>query len=192
MLDKDKNTERVERHHITQEDFTPMVIVEMMLDRFPESSYTDMSSKFLDPSCGIGNFLVEVLRRKLSHSTSIDDSIKALRSIYGVEIMADNVEECRNRLYNLFLEKHPNVSEDPSLNYKIRSIIKCRIRWHNSMLFNFETGWGHEDTYRPGDHENINFNEQKGKHKNYPMWSLIEDKRIKKDNQTEIPFDVLF
>lgn len=169
-----------------------MEIVNMMLDNFPESSYTNMSSKFLDPSCGIGNFLVEVLKRKLSNSTSLEKSIKALRSIYGVEIMADNVEECRNRLYNLFLEKHPEVSKDPSLNYKVRSIIKCRIRWHDSMLFNFDTGWGHEDSYRPGDHENINFHENKGKHKNFPMWGIDIKPKPNKNKQIEISFEPLF
>ena len=71
-----------------------------------------IDSTFLEPACGDGNFLVEILRRKLetvrkSYSKSANDfafySIRALMSLYGVDIMADNVEACRERLLEVWL-----------------------------------------------------------------------------------------
>ena len=67
-----------------------------------------IDSTFLEPACGDGNFLVEILSRKLEvvrrcYAKSSDDltfySIRALMSLYGVDILKDNVEGCRKRLF---------------------------------------------------------------------------------------------
>lgn len=74
-----------------------------------------IDSRFLEPACGTGNFLVEILKRKLSivddkyHKNQIDFekyAIIAVSSIYGIDILEDNVLTCRNRLYYLFEEKY--------------------------------------------------------------------------------------
>lgn len=70
-----------------------------------------IDSTFLEPACGDGNFLVEILSRKLEvvrrcYAKSSDDlafySIRALMSLYGVDILEDNVEACRKRLFTVW------------------------------------------------------------------------------------------
>ena len=119
MLEKDKTKKRVERHDDTQEDFTPIGVVNSMLDQYPEEAFKDMKKTFIDYSAGNGNFLVEILDRKLDNSKNVDDAIEALKSIYGVELMADNVEECRERLYALMVSRYPKVKMTPELGLRL-------------------------------------------------------------------------
>jgi hypothetical protein len=72
-----------------------------------------IDSRFLEPACGTGNFLVEVLKRKLevvvaryvkSQTEYELYSIIAISSIYGVDILSDNVQLCRRRLFDLYTE----------------------------------------------------------------------------------------
>jgi type I restriction-modification system DNA methylase subunit len=79
----------------TGEVFTPTPLVQEILDQLPPEMFEDPSKTFLDPSCGDGQFLGEVLIRKLEHGADFET---ALSSIYGVDIMSDNVELCRRRL----------------------------------------------------------------------------------------------
>jgi SAM-dependent methyltransferase len=76
------------------EVFTPPELVEEMLDRLPPDAWHP-DRTFLDPSCGTGNFLVAVARRKVRAGST---PLQALRTTFGVDIMADNVAECRQRL----------------------------------------------------------------------------------------------
>ena len=135
MLKEDISDIRKERHHITQEDFTPTVIVNEMLDKLPDSVYKDFDKIILDYSCGIGNFLVEALNRRLKNCTDINEGVKALSTICGVELMADNVEECRNRLYSTFMGVFPNADNKDI--FIVRSIIKNRIQWCDSLQFDY-------------------------------------------------------
>ena len=74
--------------------------VNAMLDLVKEESYrTD--SLFLEPACGNGNFLVEILKRKLSISKIKEDILTSLRSIYAIDILEDNIAESKKRLYEL-------------------------------------------------------------------------------------------
>jgi type I restriction-modification system DNA methylase subunit len=91
----------------TGEVFTPTALVQEILDKFSEEEFADASKTFLDPSCGNGHFLSEVLIRKLENK--IDFAI-ALGSIYGVDIMLDNVEVCRDRLL-CGLEQYRHIVE---------------------------------------------------------------------------------
>lgn len=77
------------------EVFTPPELVNEMLDRLPSEVFTDPTKTFLDPACGTGNFLVAVIRRKVQGGS---EPIQALRTTYGIDIMGDNVAECRERL----------------------------------------------------------------------------------------------
>ena len=88
----------------TQEFFTPKFLCDEMLDKIPEEDWKDITKTFLDPTCGNGNFLVNIYERKLKWCNSVNDSLIALKSIYGTELMEDNTNECRNRLYLLFKE----------------------------------------------------------------------------------------
>lgn len=79
----------------TGEVFTPTELVREMLEQIPLDQFTDPAKTFLDPSCGDGQFLGEVLIRKMEMGSTFE---QALQTIYGVDLMQDNVDLCRERL----------------------------------------------------------------------------------------------
>ena len=79
----------------TGEVFTPTPLVEEILDKIDPELFSDPEKTFLDPSCGDGQFLASVLYRKLENGIDFET---ALSTIYGVDLMQDNVELCRERL----------------------------------------------------------------------------------------------
>ena len=83
------------RINSTQEVFTPTNAVIDLVNSYPESAYKDTSQTFLDPSCGDGQFLSEILIRKIENGSTFEE---ALSTIYGVDLMIDNVNLCRERL----------------------------------------------------------------------------------------------
>ena len=175
MLNEDISDIRKERHHITQEDFTPTVIVNEMLDKLPDSAYEDFDKVILDYSCGIGNFLVEALNRRLKNCKDVNDGVKALSTICGVELMADNVEECRNRLYSTFIDVFPDMDEIDI--FIVRSIIKNRIQWYDSLKFDYER-WPKMNISLDNIHE-VTFDEILiEKDTKYPMWYKEKLKEI--------------
>ena len=84
-----------QRIKATGEVFTPTQLVQEMLSRLPSEVFIDKEKTFLDNSCGDGQFLGEILIRKMENGSSFE---QALSTIYGVELMPDNAEECRRRL----------------------------------------------------------------------------------------------
>jgi hypothetical protein len=102
-----KSKQRVADHG---EVFTSPMLVEAMLD-LVRSESERVDARFLEPACGSGNFLVPVLRRKLAtvrsrYGKSTFEyrchALLALMSIYGIELLADNVAECRENLVEAF------------------------------------------------------------------------------------------
>lgn len=79
----------------TQEVFTPTPMVQDILDKLDPNLFQDAKQDFIDPTCGDGQFLGEVLIRKLDRGIDFET---ALSSLYGVDLMQDNVELCRDRL----------------------------------------------------------------------------------------------
>lgn len=79
----------------TGEVFTPTPLVQEILDTLDPTLFTDPTKTFLDPTCGDGQFLSEVLIRKIENGIDFET---ALSTIYGVDLMEDNVELCRERL----------------------------------------------------------------------------------------------
>lgn len=119
-MDKNINKQIKSKERVSDkgEVFTNKQEVRAMLDMIKDESER-IKSRVLEPSCGTGNFLEEVLRRKLVSVTkeSIEEnrqkvcivkyeklSTLAIAYIYGIDIMMDNVIECRQRLYNIWLE----------------------------------------------------------------------------------------
>ena len=79
----------------TGEVFTPTDLVQEILDTLDQEVFTDSKKTFLDPTCGDGQFLGEVLIRKMENGSTFE---QALSTVYGVDLMQDNVELCRERL----------------------------------------------------------------------------------------------
>jgi hypothetical protein len=113
------------------EVFTSEREVNNMLDLVKQE--TDrIESKFLEPACGTGNFLAEVLRRKLAvvekryKKSQLDferNSVTAIASIYGIDLLEDNAIECRGRLFNIFDEIYTKIFKKKTKN-KVRDSVK--------------------------------------------------------------------
>lgn len=96
-----KSKQRVKQHG---EVFTPKWVVNDMLDMVIQDGkdpFADLDATFLEPAAGNGNFVVEILRRKLAFCKSDNDVLRAVKSIYAVELLSDNVEEIINRCVDL-------------------------------------------------------------------------------------------
>jgi len=79
----------------TGEVFTPTPLVQEILDQLPQELFVDADKTFLDPACGDGQFLGEVVIRKIENGSTLE---QALSTTYGVDLMEDNVDLCRERL----------------------------------------------------------------------------------------------
>jgi SAM-dependent methyltransferase len=112
------NTQVKTRQRVTDhgEVFTSEREVNAMLDLVKQETER-IDSRFLEPACGTGNFLVEILKRKLAvvenrySKNQLEyerSAILALSSIYGVEILKDNVQTCRDRLLGVFTHYYLN------------------------------------------------------------------------------------
>lgn len=104
------------------EVFTSEREVNAMLDLVKQETER-IDSRFLEPACGTGNFLAEILRRKLEAVTRRYKksqieweryAILAVSSIYGIDILEDNVEECRNRLLKIFIAEYNRLFKKPT------------------------------------------------------------------------------
>ena len=93
----------------TGEVFTPTPLVQEILDQLDPALFTDPTKTFIDPSCGDGQFLSEVLIRKLENGHSLET---ALSTIYGVDLMADNVRLTQDRLLCGHEEFRPIVEKN--------------------------------------------------------------------------------
>ena len=117
-----------------------------MIDLVKEESYR-IDAKFLEPACGSGNFLDEILKRKMQQVSSqfkrsiLDferHSILAVSTLYGIDILEDNIEECRNRLLETYTEFYLNEakSQKPGFLDAIRFIISKNIVFGDALTMN--------------------------------------------------------
>lgn len=114
-----KSKKRVADHG---EVFTPPWMVDAMLDLVKGESER-IDSRFLEPACGSGNFLVRILQRKLtavelkygaSDFEKQNFALLALMCCYGIELLADNILECQENMLDIFAE-YLNLGELDSL-----------------------------------------------------------------------------
>ncbi len=161
-----KTKKRVADHG---EVFTSQREVDAMLN-LVENECERFDSRFLEPACGDGNFLENILIRKLKLLTPYKNSeieyIKNLyviiSSIYGIEILSDNLERCRQRLASIAYKFYTkNFNENKQVNISINYIFKKNIV-HGDAL----TLMRADDSNKP-----IIFSE----------WSLINDKFKRRD-----------
>jgi hypothetical protein len=149
-----KSKRRVADHG---EVFTPAWMVDAMLDLVKDESER-IDSRFLEPACGSGNFLVQVLRRKLaavelkfgkSDFERRHYALLALMCIYGIELLEDNIDECRSNLLEI-LADHLNLDEADEL-YRAASFVLSQnlvrgdalaMRTHDAQPITFSE-WGY-------------------------------------------------
>jgi len=102
------------------EVFTSTLVVNAMLDLVKQETER-IDSRFLEPACGDGNFLSKILKRKLKivegrYSKSQKEldkySLVAITSIYGVELLEDNVARCREKLFEIYLDWYSSISQE--------------------------------------------------------------------------------
>jgi len=113
----------------TAEVFTPTLLVQEMLDKLEQEDptlFSDPTKTFLDNSCGDGQFLSEVVIRKMERSGCTLE--QALSTTYGVEFMDDNVIECRTRLAG------PYPTE------RIWEILNKNIVHHDTLTYDYSFG----------------------------------------------------
>ena len=126
------------------EVFTNKREVNAMLDLVKQETER-IDSRFLEPACGTGNFLAEILERKLQVVESRYEKIQleyernavlAVSSIYGIDILEDNVAECRNRLLEIFLNRYQakfKSAVNPECTRSIQYILQRNIIWGNAL-----------------------------------------------------------
>jgi hypothetical protein len=132
-----KSKQRVADHG---EVFTPAWLVEAMLD-LVKAETERIDSRFLEPACGSGNFLVQILQRKLaavelkygkSDFERQHYALLALMCIYGIELLPDNIAECRANLLEILAE-YLNLDEVDTL-YRAASYVLSQNLLHGDAL----------------------------------------------------------
>ena len=145
-INKDKQVKSKKRVTDHGEVFTNQREVNAMLDLVKHETER-IDSRFLEPACGNGNFLAEVLRRKLAvvdsrYSKSQIEweryAVIAVSSIYGVDILEDNAQECRERLFNIFNERYTAIFKNKCKDECRRSVkflLNRNILWGDALDF---------------------------------------------------------
>ena len=132
-----KSKQRVADHG---EVFTPAWMVEAMLDLVKDETER-IDSRFLEPACGSGNFLVQILRRKLaaverkygkSDFERRHYALLALMCIYGIELLADNIAECRANMLEI-LADYLDLDESDDL-YRAAAYVLSQNLVHGDAL----------------------------------------------------------
>ena len=139
-----KSKQRVADHG---EVFTPAWMVEAMLDLVKDESER-IDSRFLEPACGDGNFLEQILRRKLtavelkygkSDFERRHYALLALMCIYGIELLPDNIADCRANLLEIFAE-YLNLDESDDLYRAAFFVLSQNLVHGNAMTMLTEHG----------------------------------------------------
>lgn len=132
-----KSRKRVADHG---EVFTPAWMVDAMLDLVKDESER-IDSRFLEPACGSGNFIVKVLQRKLaaveskfgkSEFEKQHYALLGLMCIYGVELLADNITECRENVLEIFTD-YLNLQASDDL-YRAATFVLSQNLVHGDAL----------------------------------------------------------
>lgn len=149
-----KSKQRVADHG---EVFTPEWMVEAMLD-LVKAETERIDSRFLEPACGSGNFLVQILRRKFaavelkfgrSNFEKRQYALLALMCTYGIELLEDNIAECRVNMLEILVDYLNLESSDDlyraasyvlSLNIVHGDALKMRTNDGKAIIF---AEWGY-------------------------------------------------
>jgi len=126
------------------EVYTSKREVNAMLDLVTQETER-IESRFLEPACGTGNFLTEILERKLRVVESRYGKsqleyeryvVLAISSIYGIDILEDNIVECRKRLFDIFDKKYTSLFKETvkeECRDAVKYILEKNIIWGNAI-----------------------------------------------------------
>lgn len=181
-----KSKKRVADHG---EVFTAEREVNAMLDLVKQETER-IESRFLEPACGNGNFLVKIFERKLA----VVDSryaksqleweryaVLAISSIYGVDILQDNVAECRERLFRFFDERYAKLYKadcKEECRESVRYILEKNVLWGDALTLKTP-----DETAKPIVFAEWNaVNGSMIKRRDYTMANLLENQPIEGAN----------
>jgi hypothetical protein len=134
-----------------------------------------LDSRFMEPACGDGNFLIKILERKMKivvekyGNSQIEYeryAFQVIASLYGVEILEDNVVHCRERLFVYFKKNYENIflkTFNKKFLSSIKFIISRNIIWGDSLTLK-----------KPNKDEAIIFSE----------WSFVKGSLIQRSDYT--------
>lgn len=170
-----ENTQVKSKKRVTDhgEVFTNPREVNAMLDLVKDETLR-IDSRFLEPACGDGNFLIEILRRKMSvvgqryaGTEWKKYALQAVASIYGIELLPDNAEQCRQRLYDFVVETAEETRHGTSPQQTDEFLQNVRYLLQRNIV------QGDALTYTAADGKPIVFSE----------WTFVGDKVQRRDFQ---------
>ena len=118
----------------SQEFFTPYSIVKRMCDKISEADWSNPEKTFLETSFGNGQFIIYIIYNRIQHGVSWKD---ALKKLFGVELLPDNVQETKDRIISLLTEMEIQFNKEEAM----------KIMDHNLVCSNF-FDWDF-DNWRP-------------------------------------------
>lgn len=148
----EKQIERIPKNNLVSkkrvsdhgEVFTGQREVNAMLDLVKQETQR-IESRFLEPACGNGNFLAEILERKLAivekryRKSQLEYeryAVLAVSSLYGIDILGDNVQQCRERLFVIFEGHYARLLRGRCKNKclcSVRVILELNIIWGDAL-----------------------------------------------------------
>lgn len=134
-----KSKERIKEYG---EVYTPEWLVKDMCNMLTEegNAFARIDETFLEPSCGSGNFLVEILERKLKLCKDYNDGLTALSTIWGIDILPDNVAESKERMLDIYKRCYSDgvekATEILDKNIICGDSLKIMNDWYKEELMN--------------------------------------------------------
>lgn len=114
----------------TQEFYTPYEIVKKMCDNVSEEDWTNPDKTFLEPCFGNGQLVIYIIWNRLKHDI---DWKTALETLFGIELMEDNVAECKDRICEMLTNICEDFNEDEA-----RLIMDSQLVCHDFFTWDFE------------------------------------------------------
>lgn len=182
--------------------------VNAMLDLVKQETER-IESRFLEPACGDGNFLAEILRRKLAvvrreyyprrgscHDYELQ-AMKAVMSIYGVELLQDNVEACRERLFRLFDQEYTSVCKNKASDaYRdvVKYVLSQNILCGDALsLMKVDAQGNDTEDFIIFPEWTFPFNDSKVKRRDFELGKLMDEKQVPQkpadENQIALSLD---
>lgn len=119
------------------EVWTPRELVEKMMDKISEEDWKNPDKQYLEPTMGSGNMVVCMLERRIASGV---EPVQALKTLYGVELMQDNVDICKDRIREVLRSNKVKITP------KINEIIDHNFVCSDFFKWDFENWCPKEET----------------------------------------------